>query len=38
MNALDYISPEFEVIRNDEKCTRCRICERECANEVHKYD
>ena len=24
--------PEFEVIRNDSRCTRCRLCERQCAN------
>ena len=26
--ALDYIIPEFEVVRNDARCTRCRICGR----------
>ena len=30
--------PEFEVIRNDARCIRCRVCERQCANEVHRYD
>ena len=33
--ALDYIIPEFEVVRNDARCTRCRICESQCANGVH---
>lgn len=32
--ALDYIIPEFEVVRNDARCTRCRICESQCANGV----
>lgn len=36
--ALDFIYPEFEVIRNNDACTRCRICEYQCANEVHSYD
>ena len=36
--ALDYIIPEFEVVRNDARCTRCRICESQCANGVHHYD
>ncbi len=30
--------PEFEVVRNDDRCIRCRVCERQCANEVHRYD
>ena len=30
--------PEYEVVRNDSRCTRCRICEQQCANEVHHYD
>lgn len=30
--------PEFEVIRNDARCTACRICEQQCANEVHHFD
>ena len=37
MNNL-YINPEFEVVRNDSRCTRCRVCERQCANEVHSFD
>ena len=32
-----YLYPEFEVVRNDARCTRCRICERQCANGVHQY-
>ena len=38
MPGLDYISPEFEVVRDNDTCTRCRICERECSNSVHHYD
>ncbi|MBE5038974.1 glutamate synthase-related protein [Ructibacterium gallinarum] len=33
-----YINPEFEVIRNENRCIKCRVCERQCANEVHSYD
>lgn len=33
-----YIYPEFEVVRRPERCTACRVCERQCANEVHFYD
>ncbi len=31
------VYPEFEVIRNDARCIACRVCERQCANEVHYY-
>ena len=34
----DFIYPEFEVVRNPAKCITCRACERQCANEVHRYD
>ncbi len=35
---LDFIYPEFEVVRNEKRCIACRVCERQCANEVHRYD
>ncbi len=35
---IEFIYPEFEVIRNENRCTVCRVCERQCANEVHSYD
>ncbi len=34
----DFIYPEYELIRNDAKCITCRVCERQCANEVTHYD
>ena len=34
---VDFIYPEFEVVRNDDRCIACRVCERQCANEVHWY-
>ena len=37
MNEL-YITPEFEVVRNENRCIACRVCERQCANEVHSFD
>lgn len=37
MNGLDYISPEFEIIRDYERCNNCRICEKQCSNGVHSY-
>ncbi len=30
--------PEFEVVRNESRCIACRVCEKQCANEVHSYD
>ena len=35
---IEYIYPEFEVVRNDSRCIRCRVCERQCSNLVHTYD
>ena len=32
------MNPLFEVIRDPDRCIKCRVCERQCANEVHKYD
>ena len=36
--SISYIYPEFEVVRNPNRCIACRVCERQCANEVHSYD
>ncbi|WP_405319960.1 glutamate synthase-related protein [Frisingicoccus sp.] len=36
--SIEYIYPEFEVIRNENRCIQCRVCERQCANEVHSYN
>ena len=33
-----YIPPEYEVVRDTERCIACRVCERQCANEVHSFD
>ena len=35
--SVEYIPPEFEVVRNESRCVACRVCERQCANEVHSY-
>ena len=34
---IDFIYPEFEVIRDKDRCIACRVCERQCANEVHSF-
>ncbi|MEG1433257.1 glutamate synthase-related protein [Eubacterium sp.] len=35
---INYIYPEFEIHREPTRCIKCRVCERQCANEVHSYD
>ncbi len=35
---INYIQPAFDVVRDKDKCIRCRVCERQCANEVHSFD
>ncbi len=35
---IDYLYSEYEVVRNPDRCIACRVCERQCANEVHRYD
>lgn len=35
---IRYIQPEFSVLRDQNRCIQCRVCERQCSNEVHSYD
>ncbi|ADU75078.1 glutamate synthase (NADPH) GltB2 subunit [Acetivibrio thermocellus AD2] len=35
---INFLYPEYEVVRNMDRCINCRVCERQCANEVHSYD
>ena len=35
---INYLYPEYEVVRNTDRCIKCRVCERQCANEVHWFD
>ena len=35
--SLNYLYPAFEVLRHP-RCTKCRLCEKECSNKVHHYD
>ena len=34
---IDYSYPLFEVVRNESCCTNCRVCEKQCANGVHRF-
>lgn len=33
-----FLFPEFQIIRDEEKCGQCRGCERQCAFGTHTYD
>lgn len=35
---INYLYPEYEVVRNMDRCINCRVCERQCVNEVHSLD
>lgn len=35
--AIDFLYPDYEVVRNQDRCIACRVCERQCANKVHSY-
>ncbi len=30
--------PDYEIVRNYDRCINCRVCERQCANEAHFFD
>ncbi|MGN1139535.1 MAG: glutamate synthase-related protein [Ruminococcus sp.] len=34
----NFVPSDFEVVRNSDRCIACRVCERQCANEVHWFD
>ena len=36
--AAPFLFPDFEILRDPSRCIKCRVCERQCANEVHVYD
>lgn len=35
---IDYIYPQFEVVRDPVRCINCRLCEKQCAGGVHSFD
>ena len=35
---IDFLYPDFEIVRNPNKCISCRVCERQCANGAHSFD
>ena len=34
--SVNMLYPEYEIIRNEDRCITCRVCERQCANDVHR--
>lgn len=30
--------PEYEIVRNELKCTKCKVCEKQCSNGVHFFN
>lgn len=36
--SIDFNYSEFDVIRDQNRCISCRVCEKECANNVHSFD
>lgn len=35
---IDFLYPNYEVVRDQSRCITCRVCERQCSNEVHHLD
>ncbi len=35
---INYELPAYEIVRNQARCIGCRLCEEQCANEVHSFD
>ncbi len=36
--AIRFLYPPYEVVRNEGRCTVCRLCERQCANGAHTFE
>ena len=36
--SIDFLYPEYEVVRNERKCTVCRLCVSQCSNGVHRCE
>ena len=34
----NYVYPRYKVLRDTDQCIQCGVCERSCANEVHRVD
>ena len=36
--AVTFLYPDYEIVRDPYRCIKCRVCERQCANEVHSFN
>jgi glutamate synthase domain-containing protein 2 len=36
--SLNVNEPEFQIVRDADKCIACKVCVRQCANDAHVYD
>ena len=36
--AINFVEPLYEIQRDQTRCIKCRVCENQCSNEVHRYD
>ncbi len=36
--SYSFSKPEYLINRDNDRCINCRVCERQCANDAHKYD
>ena len=34
---LNLIAPEYEIVRDYDRCISCKACEKQCANEAHSF-
>ena len=35
---LDFTLPRYRVVRDEDLCIQCGVCERSCSNKVHKVE
>ena len=35
--AIDFLYPQYEVVRNNDRCINCRACERQCAKTKYTF-
>ena len=33
-----YVPPQFEVVRDPQRCVNCKVCVEQCPNGVHRFD
>ncbi len=36
--SITLLEPEFRIVRDEDRCIRCAVCERQCGFDVHTYD